>query len=151
MNISIVEKDISEVELMKQLWESLNAVHLDKSTYFKKKFEKFTFERRMESIYVKAQKGKIKLDLLLDKDNGMYIGYCLSSIEEKLGEIESIYIEDKYRKFGLGDKLMKNALSWFELNTITNIQINVVYANDEAVPFYERYGFYIGNYVLKRK
>lgn len=33
---------------------------------------------------------------------------------------------------------------------ITNIEIGVVYANDEALPFYEHYGFHIGNYVLKR-
>ncbi len=151
MNIGIVEKNIKEIELMKPLWELLNSMHLDISIYFKNKYEKFTFEKRMEPIYVKAQKGKIKLDMLLNRDNGIYIGYCLSSIEDDLGEIESIYIEDQYRRFALGDKLMKCALHWFELNFITNIQINVAYANDEAVPFYERYGFYIGNYILKRK
>jgi len=150
MNICIVEKDITEIELMKPLWEQLNSMHYDKSVYFKKKYEKFTFEKRMESINEKAQKGILKLDMLLDRDNGNYIGYCLSSIEDNLGEIESIYIENQYRKFRLGDKLMKNALAWFEANSITNIQINVVYANDEALPFYERYGFHVGNYILKR-
>ena len=79
-----------------------------------------------------------------------YVGYCLSSIENNIGEIESIFIEKQYRRYKLGDKLMVNALNWFEYNSITNIQINVVYANDEAIPFYERYGFHIGNYILKR-
>ena len=150
MNICLVEKDITEIELIKPLWEQLNSIHLDKSVYFKNKYENFTFDKRMESIYKKAQKGIIKIDMLLDNDNGNYIGYCLSSIEDNLGEIESIYIEKKYRKFRLGDKLMKNALTWFESNRITNIEINVVYANDEALPFYERYGFHVGNYILKR-
>ncbi|MCY6354387.1 GNAT family N-acetyltransferase [Clostridium sp. ZS2-4] len=150
MNICIVEKDITEIELIKPLWEQLNSIHLDKSVYFKNKYEKFTFKKRIDSIYEKAQNGVIKLDILLDKDTGNYIGYCLSSIEDNLGEIESIYIENQYRKFRLGDKLMKNALNWFESKSITNIEINVVYANDEALPFYERYGFHVGNYILKR-
>ncbi|MBW9159440.1 MULTISPECIES: GNAT family N-acetyltransferase [Clostridium] len=150
MNICIVEKDITEIELIKPLWEQLNSIHHAKSIYFKSKYKNHTFDKRMESIYKKAQKGIMKLDILLDNGTGNYIGYCLSSIEDNLGEIESIYIENQYRKFRLGDKLMKNALTWFESNKITNIEINVVYANDEALPFYERYGFHVGNYILKR-
>ena len=151
MNICIVEKDITEIELIKPLWEQLNSIHLDKSIYFKNKYEKFTFEKRMKSIYEKDEKGIIRLDMLLDSDTGDYIGYCLSSIVDNLGEIEYIYMEKQYRKFGLGGKLMDNALRWFGLNEITNIQIGVVYSNDEALAFYEHYGFYIGNYILKKQ
>lgn len=150
MNICLVEKSITEIELIKPLWEKLNLIHFEKSVYFKSKYEKFTFDRRMESIYKKAEKGIIKIDMLLNSDTGNYVGYCLSSIEDNLGEIESIFIESPYRKLKLGDKLMTSALSWFELNSVTNIEINVVYRNDEALPFYERYGFQVGNYILKR-
>lgn len=150
MNIISVEKDITEIYIIKPLWEKLNLIHLNKSVYFKSKYEKFTFDKRMESIYKKAEKGIIKLDLLLDNDKGEYVGYCLSSIEEGLGEIESIFIEEKYRKHGLGDKLMQSALKWFESKEINNIEINVVYANNGALPFYERHGFHIENYILKR-
>lgn len=150
MEIRLVEKDITEIKLIKPLWEKLNSIHFDKSVYFKSKYEKYTFEKRMESIYQKAKKGIIKIDMIFDSDTGNYVGYCLSSIEGNLGEIESIYIEEQYRKLKLGDKLMKNALNWFNSNAITNLEINVVYANDTALPFYERYGFYVGNYLLKR-
>ena len=150
MNISIVEKHITELELIKPLWEKLNSIHLDKSVYFKNKFHEFTFDKRMEHICEKAQKGIIKLDMILDNDNGNYLAYCLSSIENNSGEIESIFVEQQHRKFKLGDKLMKNALNWFESNRTTNISINVVYANDDVLPFYERYGFHVGNYILKR-
>ena len=151
MNTIIVEKDIKEIELIKPLWKQLNSVHFEKSIHFKSKYEKFTFDKRMEAIYEKAQKGIIKFDMLFDSDTGNYVGYCLSSIENNSGEIESIYIENQYRKLGLGAKLMESALNWFELNEITDIQINVVYGNDEALPFYENYGFHARNYILKRK
>lgn len=149
MNICIVNKDIKEIGLIKPLWEQLNSVHFEKSIYFKSKYEKFTFEKRIQCILKKTKESIIKLDMLLNNDNGNYIGYCLSSIEDTFGKIESIYIETQYRKLRLGDKLMKNALNWFESNGITNIEINVVYANDEALPFYEHYGFHVGNYILK--
>jgi len=150
VNISIVEKDIKELKLIKTLWEKLNCIHFDKSVYFKDKFKEFTFDKRMEHIYEKAQKGIIKFEMILDNDNGNYVAYCLSSIENNLGEIESIFVEDEYRMLRLGDKLMKNVLNWFESNKTTNISINVVYANDDVLPFYERYGFHVGNYILKR-
>lgn len=50
----------------------------------------------MESIYKKTKESIIKLDMLLNSDNGNYVGYCLSSIEDTFGEIESIYIEKQY-------------------------------------------------------
>ena len=89
--------------------------------------------------------------MLWDIETEDYVGYCLSSIKDNLGEIESIYIKDDYRKFGLGGRLMDSSLNWFELNGITNIQIGLVYSNDEALQFYKRYDFYVGNYILKRK
>lgn len=150
MNISLVEKDINEIQLIKPLWEKLNLIHFNKSVYFKSKYEKFKFEKRMESINRISENGTVKLDVILDNDTMEYVGYCLSLIEDNIGEIESIFIEKQYRGYKLGDKLMINALNWFESNSITNVQINVVYANDEVIPFYERYGFYVGNYILKR-
>lgn len=150
MGVYIIEKGMNEIELIRPLWEQLNLVHLEKSIYFKKKYREFTFDKRMESIYKKAKDCTMKLDMLFDSENGNYVGYCLSSIEDELGEIESIYIDGNYRKSGLGGKLMESALKWFESNKISNIQINVVYANDDVLPFYERYGFHIGNYTLKK-
>ena len=65
----------------------------------------------------------------------------ISIIEKDITEIELIK--------PLWDKLMNNALKWFKSNGIKNIEINVVYTNDEALPFYEKHGFHIGNYILK--
>lgn len=150
MNITLVEKDINEIQCIKPLWEKLNLIHFNNSVYFKSKYENFTFEKRMESINKRAENGILKLHVILNKDTMEYVGYCLSSIEDNIGEIESIFIEEQYRGYKFGDRLMINALNWFQSNSITNIQINVVYANDKVIPFYQHYGFYVGNYILKK-
>lgn len=93
MNISLVEKDINEIQLIKPLWEKLNLIHFNKSVYFKSKYEKFKFEKRIESINRISENGTVKLDVILDNDTMEYVGYCLSLIEDNIGEIESIFIE----------------------------------------------------------
>ena len=148
MSIMIVEKNIKDIDLIKPLWEQLNELHYEKSVNFKKRFADYKFEKRIEGIIKKAERGIIKLDILFDDEKNKYVGYCLSSIEDFQGEIESIFLEKEYRKYGQGGKLMESALEWFKDKNISDIKINVVYNNSDALPFYERYGFRIGNYIL---
>ena len=148
MSIMIVEKNIKDIDLIKPLWEQLNELHYEKSVNFKKRFADYKFEKRIEGIIKKAERGIIKLDILFDDEKNKYVGYCLNSIEDFQGEIESIFIEQEYRKYGQGGRLMESALEWFKDKNISDIKINVVYNNSDALPFYERYGFRIGNYIL---
>lgn len=150
MNIIILEKSFDEVSVIKPLWEGLNAHHLECSTYFKSKYEKFTFEKRMEALRKKTEQGEMKLYLLYDSDTQKYKGYSLGSICDGQGEVESIYIDKSCRKSGFGGALMEKMLAWFRDKEIDDIAINVVYDNQEALPFYKRYGFNISTYVLKR-
>lgn len=149
MDITILEKDITEIELIRALWEKLNIVHKDKSPNFKERFENFTFDKRFSSVKDNTT-GMFKLNVILDNENNEYVGYCLSSIKDNSGELQSIYVEKEYRKYGFGGKLMERALSWFEENEINNIVIGVIYGNEEALPFYARYGFTPLSYNLKR-
>ncbi|WP_294371477.1 GNAT family N-acetyltransferase [uncultured Clostridium sp.] len=148
--MKIIEKGINDIRLIKPLWEQLNLLHLEKSVNFKKRFETYKFEKRMEGVVKKSKTGEIKLYILYDDENNRYAGYCLSSIENGSGEIESLFIEEDYRKYGFGGKFMKNTLKWFEDSKVTDIKINVVYNNNDVLAFYERYGFKIGNYILKK-
>jgi len=72
MNIYIIEKSIEEIELIKPLWDQLNCVHLEKSIYFKNKFENFTFNKRVKSIYEKSHNGTIKIDMLWNRKKITY-------------------------------------------------------------------------------
>lgn len=151
MNISIIEKGLDEIEIIKPLWEQLNFVHINNSVFFKKEYGNLSFSERMKLIYNKVHDSIFKFDLILDNETGTFVGYCLSSIQSTKGDIESIYIDKQYRRLGLGDKLMRRALEWFKTNSIDDIKIDVVYANDEALPFYKCYGFDIKYYVLHKK
>jgi hypothetical protein len=48
--LKIIAIGRDEIGIIRTLWEGLNDYHLSKSTYFKKHFSEFTFEKRMEGL-----------------------------------------------------------------------------------------------------
>jgi ribosomal protein S18 acetylase RimI-like enzyme len=123
------------------LWEKLNLHHLDCSENFKDHFRAMTFERRKAELLQKTRHGELRVDMALD-ETGQPIGYCVSSIDKaKTGEIESIYIEKDYRRLGIGDTLMKNALSWMDEKGAEKKTVVVCVGNEQAFGFYVKYGF----------
>ena len=149
MEIVIAEKGLEEATLIQPLWEQLNARHLEISVHFKDKYRRFTFEERMETLQRKAQRGKVRIFAAYSGET--VAGYCIVSIVERQGCLESICVRRDCRGLGIGGRLMEKALAWFEKEGISDITIDVVYDNHEALPFYQRYGFYVSTYILKRR
>ena len=52
------------------------------------------------------------LNVFVASESGKYIGYCIASIEEDAGEIESIFINPEFRNRKTGYLLMDAALKW---------------------------------------
>jgi ribosomal protein S18 acetylase RimI-like enzyme len=139
----------NDLDLVRPLWEELNSLHRNISTYFAAEFAGFGFEERKQRLL-----GKDKLLILMCVENTgkRNIGYCISSITKNgEGEIDSIYIKPAYRKEHLGSELMKKSLEWFTAEKITNIEILVAHGNEQVLPFYQKFGFYPRTYKLKRK
>jgi ribosomal protein S18 acetylase RimI-like enzyme len=70
------------------------------------------------------------------------VGYCVCSItREKVGEIESIFVEAEYRSRGIGTGLMKQALEWMDRSGAEKKRVFVADGNEQAYGFYRRFGF----------
>jgi ribosomal protein S18 acetylase RimI-like enzyme len=130
------------IDLTETLWKKLNSLHKSKSTYFPNFFDNFTFEMRKKGLLEKAERGKIKIELVKIANNNI-IGYSISTIDNNNnGEIDSIYIDENYRSLKMGKKLMKNAINWLNENNVKSKSICVVFGNDDATEFYKTLGFY---------
>lgn len=152
MEIELIQIDISELQMVKPLWEHLRQHHIEISTYFPERPLSLTFDSRIKEVIEKSKTGRVRTDMVRIVGTDKYIGYCISSISDKgEGEIESIFIESGYRGQKVGDRLIRSALAWFEENKAANISINVMYGNDKALPFYAKYGFYPRSLILHRK
>ena len=138
------------LDLVQPLWEKLNKHHEATSNHFSDKFRSLKFEVRKDK-FISGENLKVKIDLIKDKEKTIYIGYCISTIDKDLiGEIDSLFIEDEYRKYGLGDKLMSRSLDWLNSNQVKTKIIGVAEGNESVLEFYKRYGFYKRRVILEQ-
>lgn len=146
--IEYFETDERELDLVRKLWEKLRVHHKIRSKYFFQDYENVSFEKRKDELLKKAEDGMLRLDLAKDS-NGELVGYCISSIYDEIGEIDSIYVEESFRTEGIGDSLMKRSLEWLKSNGIDNILVQLSAGNDDVLRFYSHYGFHPKHIVLK--
>jgi ribosomal protein S18 acetylase RimI-like enzyme len=133
------------------LWEKLREHHMARAPYHTAYFARMTWDVRKKLLLEKITDGHLRVDIVKDTVTGKLVGYCISSVTAaKMGEIDSIFIEKDYRHQGIGDNFMKRALEWMDGVGISKKIIGVAVGNEEAFPFYARYGFYPRSTILNR-
>lgn len=73
------------------------------------------------------------------KINDKVVGYVDLSVNDTRRNIDAIYVDPDYQGLGVGGKLMRRALDWHSAGS--DIYLEVVAYNLNAIRFYERYGF----------
>lgn len=134
--MKILELNTDDFDEIKELWERLNALHEERSKNFKKHFQMFTFEDRSKQLLKKEN-----IKIFVANNGSENIGYCVSTIENNTGEIDSIYIIPKYQGQGIGKELIEKGLDWLEKMGCKSIKVAVAEGNEQAIHFYEGFGF----------
>lgn len=141
-NLIFVETGAEGLDLIHPLWEKLNKHHLNQKSDFMEHYENFTFAERKEVLLKKASNGAMLVCLAEDEESGTLLGYIVTTISSKNeGEIDSVYVEEEYRLMGIGDALMQRSIRWMDVKDVKTKKVAVAAANQEAISFYERYGF----------
>ena len=144
MNIlKLNKKEIFKIRLM---WEKLNALHGDLSTHFKDHFKALSFEERLRQIEIKKS-----FAFFIAQTEQELVGYCIASIEDETGEIDSIYVDPKHRYNQIGERLLLKAESWLKSQNVVKYQISVVQGNESVFQFYSRQGYHPKCIVLEKK
>lgn len=147
MKIEYAVKTKEEIDIVAPLWEKLNEHHGSLSRYFAADYPARTWENRKKELLSEA--AELRVDLASDTDTGEFVGYCVSSVTtDRLGEIDSIFIEADYRHCGIGDVLMKKVLNWMDGLSVKKKIIQVADGNEEVHTFYRRYGFFPRSTIL---
>lgn len=140
------------LDFVKPLWEELNQHHKLKSNNFKSHYTNMTFHQRKDKFYSLLGKCELRVELAKDSEKDEFIGYCISSFEEnKVGEIESIFVMKEYRGKGIGETFMKNALDYMDKVNCIKRKIAVAEGNESALGFYSKFGFYPRLTILEQK
>lgn len=104
------------------------------------------------------RRGKDFSFLVLEYD-GRVVGYATAEIKQaspvyavkKLGHIGSVFVEKRYRKFGLATLAIDHFMEWFRKNKITEVTLQVDVANPLGVATWKKLGFKNWRQVLRRK
>jgi ribosomal protein S18 acetylase RimI-like enzyme len=75
-------------------------------------------------------------------ENEFCIGYCIATINDSIGEIDSIFVESGFRKYGLGSSLVENSIQWLKTNNCKKIMVGVASGHESVFEFYQKFDFY---------
>ena len=139
-NLKIVYRDINidEIHMIKDIWEKNREFHINISNFFNFLYKGIVFEDRMkpfESI------NKDNLKITIAQENDIVIGYCLSNTDNCHGEMNTLHVKEEERGKEVGKKLMEMHLKWMKEKECKNISLHVSHENENAITFYEKFGF----------
>ncbi|MFJ8219344.1 MULTISPECIES: GNAT family N-acetyltransferase [Bacillus cereus group] len=150
--MEIINKQITleEIEVLRNPLEKLHEYHNSKSKFFSGDYPRITFEERIKEYEKNLKYGEYRIELLIEVETDNILGFYIAYGKKISGKIEVLFVDEKYRRNGLGLKLMNSAMEWFKEKQIYEIELTVVYGN-EAVSFYEKMGFYPRSIIMTTK
>ncbi len=142
-------KELTESEVCKleECLKELSEHHNEVSRLFKGSYPKNPYSKTLKRFEADIKSGKSAICSIEDKER--ILGFCKIDIDGANGHIDYLVVLKKYRGNGYGDKLISWALSVFEQREVNWIELSVVDGND-AISFYEKYGFQVCSQILRR-
>jgi ribosomal protein S18 acetylase RimI-like enzyme len=131
--------DKKQLDKIKRLWEKLNDVHMNDSVHFKEHYNSFTFKERCLKFET-IPDNKVRIEIV--QDNESCIGYCIATINDSVGEIDSLFVESDFRKYGLGSRLVENSIQWLKTSNCQKIMVSVAAGHESVFEFYQKFNFY---------
>lgn len=139
MNFTFTVIDKKKLDVIQQLWQKLNEIHLNESVHFKEHYKSFTFKDRCLK-FIPIPEDKLRIEIV--QDNEVCIGYCITTINDSVGEIDSIFVESAFRTYGLGRILIDNSVQWLKTNRCQKIMVGVAAGHESVFEFYQKFNFY---------
>ena len=92
---------------------------------------------------------KDKSRVLVAECDGEIVGHCLGFIVtnppmlkiRQYGLFQELSVTAKYRRYGIGEKLVKNMLKWFAEPGLERIEVRASLQNELSTVFWRKMGF----------
>ena len=149
-SITYTQSGAEGLDEISGLWRKLIRHHAELSPYFGDDIGSIPWETRKRDLAGKAKNGLILVQAA--REDNRLIGYCVSSVTGgKTGEIDSIFIEESYRRRHIGDHFMKTAVNWMDKHNAVVKSIGVAFGNEAVFRFYSKYNFYPRSVIMRQK
>ena len=149
MGIEYSDLEKEEIFLVEPLWVKLNRVHTETSPFFSGEYGRKTFASRREEWLKKCEEGTVKI--MIAKDGESLAGYCICSVIRGTGEIDSIFIEEAWRKLGIGNEFLSRADDFFRSLGVQKQILSVYAGNEKVIPFYQAHQYYPKYLIMEKR
>ena len=127
------------------LWDLFIQDQIQNSESMSEGISAYIQNQRDGGLLVKTANGKLHVQLVYENNKNNLIGFCITSLSEsRIGEIETLFVLDKYQGHKIGTTLIQKSLQWMEWNKATEQKIMVAIGNENVFSFYQNFGFYPG-------
>lgn len=108
------------------------------------RIENLSFKNPYPPYYTKALLESLSDVSLVSEVEGKIVGYIFARVEYKsVGHIITIAVDPRYRRMGIGEKLMRAALSILRKFSCISVYLEVRVSNKPAINLYKKLGFTI--------
>ncbi len=144
--MEIIRTDERHVSDIGALWLEFMRFHQEIDPIFAPRDGAVTgFEENEVRRLIRSENGLVLVAL----DEGRVVGYALSEVRgpkegyklEKHGAIDNVAVMASYRRRGVGDKLVREILTWFQSRDVDRVELEVLAQNQVGYSFWRRHGF----------
>ena len=151
MDVNIRKASIKDVPRIIELWKSLNLLHRKKFGYdtplfrHNKKSICLSLYKKYVTKHIQARNSAV----FVAESTKMIIGYVIVFVDklppilvhDKKGSVGEIFVEEKYRKKGVGRELLSSAERWAKKKGLFSLGLGVCIRNETALSAYRKFGF----------
>lgn len=139
---------VGSIELLpycQNLWELFIQNQIQNAGEMSDGVAAYLQSQRDGGLLAKTSDGKLHIQLVYASNHQELIGFCITSLSrDRIGELEALYVLDKYQGNSLGTKLMQTSLQWLEENNALEQKLVVAAGNEQVFTFYQKFGFFPG-------
>jgi len=153
LNASNLTTPLSEINLYrnKEASEELLSIAVQCGEYSRFKIDPKITHQKFAELYrtwmIKSVQGSMADDVIIHKEDNEIKGVLTVYIENNVGNIGLVGVDEFSRGKGIGGKLMKAALSYFMHKGCERVQVVTQGKNEAACILYEKHGFNVSNKV----
>ncbi len=143
--LKIIEATDAHIPQIIKMWKKFMDYHSDIDPFFQRRRDG---HKNAEKIIKDFLKSKDSL-VLVALEDGKVAGYSIAVISkhppvlkvERYGFIDDLAIKPRYRRMGIGAKMLERIFEWFESKGIKRIELKVVPKNKIGYSFWRKHGF----------
>ena len=143
MKIEIKRATAKDLSILQTFNKKLFDLEIDKHDPMLN--ENWTYSKVGENYFKNAINNDFVAIAFADNKPVGYLAGCekqLSYWKLKLGELDNMWVEQEYRKHGIGKMLFNDFKAWLKTKGISNIRVTASWENKSAIEFYHKIGFY---------